>query len=258
MRIPRALDRLATHGRPLLPAAAWPALRLVASLGQEGPLVALPAFRRVLVLAPHPDDETIGPGGTVALLAAAGAAVRVAVLTDGEATPGTGLAGDEIARRRRAEAGRACARLGVDAPRFLGFRDGHLCDQVAELAGAIAGLVGEVAPEVIFLPWFGDGLADHRAPTDAIRRAGLPDQVMVWGYETWAPLPANRLVEISSVIECKQDAIAEHRTAHAAFDVGAMLSLNRYRSVHGLAGHGWAEAFLAAPADRYLALAGLR
>lgn len=238
-----------------MPDGAWPALRAVASLGGDGPLVGLPSLARALVLAPHPDDETIGPGGTVARLAASGTEVEVVILTDGEATPGTGLGMREVARRRRSEAVEACCRLGVGPPHFSGHPDGGLEQRVAELAGELGALVPGLAPEAVFLPWFGDGHPDHLAVTSALARAGLPDRVDVWAYETWTPLPANHLVDISPVIDLKRQALAAHRTASGAFDIEAMVGLNRYRSVHGLAGQGWAEAFLVAPAERYRSLA---
>ena len=58
-------------------------------------------------------------------------------------------------------------------------------------------------------------------------------------------LTANRIVDVTSVFDRVQQALAAHETAHLAFDVGAMLSLHRYRSVHGLNGRGYAEAYLA-------------
>jgi LmbE family N-acetylglucosaminyl deacetylase len=256
MPFPRPVDRWLTRRRRAVPDGAWPALRAAASLAGDGPLVGLPSLRRVLVLAPHPDDETIGAGGTLARLAAAGATVEVVVLTDGEATPGTGLEVAEAGRRRRQEAARACVHLGLAPPKFGGHPDGGLAQRQAELAGELGALVPDLAPQAVFLPWFGDGHPDHRAVSAALARTGLPDRVDVWAYETWAPLPANRVVDITPVVDLKRRALAAHVTAGAAFDLDAMIGLNRYRSVHGLAGRGWAEAFLVAPAPRYLALAG--
>ena len=252
MRIPRRLDRWISRRRVPAAPETW---SVVASLRADGPLVGLPALRRVLVLAPHPDDESIGAGGTLARLAEAGAEVEVVVLTDGERTPGTGLAPDEVGRRRRREATRACAVLGARPPRFLGLADESLPAQVAELAGRLGALVPELAPDALFLPWFGDGHPDHRAVTAAVERAGPVDPLDIWAYETWTPLPANRIVDITPVIDRKRTALAAHETAGAAFDLEAMVGLDRYRSVHGLAGHGWAEAFLVAPVSGYLSLA---
>ena len=123
------------------------------------------------------------------------------------------------------------------------------------LAAALAELVTRLAPDVLFVPWFADGHADHGACTRGLARAGLPSGLEVWGYETWTPLPANRIVDITGVVEAKEAALAAHETAYLAFDIGATLGLSRYRSVHGLMGRGYAEAFLAAPLARYLELA---
>jgi LmbE family N-acetylglucosaminyl deacetylase len=111
----------------------------------------------------------------------------------------------------------------------------------------------EGACEALFLPWFLDGHPDHQALSAALAMVTPPPSVDVWAYETWTPLPANRLVDITSVIETKRAAVAAHATAHLAFDVGATIGLNRWRSIHGLMGNGYAEAFMAGPVAEYLA-----
>ena len=77
--------------------------------------VAAPAGKRVLVLAPHPDDEMIGPGGTVILALDAGCAVRVLNLTSGGAD----------AARREGEAPRVAERVGF-AAEFVGQAEGKI------------------------------------------------------------------------------------------------------------------------------------
>jgi LmbE family N-acetylglucosaminyl deacetylase len=225
--------------KPLVPDAAWPVLSTLRSFAGDGPIVGVPGFRRVLAVAAHPDDESVGCGGLLALLADAGAEVHMCFATDGEATIGAAAPPAEVGRRRRLEAEAACRVLGTRPPRFLGHPDGGLAD-AATLAGDIQHLVDELRPEVLLAPWELDGHPDHRA-----LHAALPTDVPVWGYETWTPLTPNRVVDISTVFARKEQALACYETAHLAFDVGAMLALNRYRSVHGLSGRGHAEAYLA-------------
>jgi LmbE family N-acetylglucosaminyl deacetylase len=208
----------------------------------------------VLVLAPHPDDESVGAGGTIRLLADAGANVVVLFATNGEATIGAPDEPEEVTSRRRSEAMAACRLLGA-SPRFLDHPDGGVAAAADALAAEIGAAVEELRPEAVFLPWFADGHPDHEACTVALSRAGIDPRVEVWAFETWTPLPANRLVDITPAIGAKRAAVAAHSTAHLAFDLGALLGLSRYRSVHGLMGQGYAEAFLAARADQYLALA---
>lgn len=255
MRIPRLLDAISSRVKLSITEEAWPAVRTVTSLRGTGPIVGVPSLRRAIVVAPHPDDETIGVGGTLSLLAEAGTAVTVVVLTNGEMTPGTGLSPAEVGRRRTVEAREACRRLGLGEPRFLALPDGGLAGATAEVVTCLRSMTAAIRPDALFLPWFGDGHPDHRAVTTALAGAAPPPNLVVWAYEVWSPLPANRLVEITSAMPRKEHALAAHVTAGQSFDLHAMLGLSRYRSVHGLAGHGFAEAFLVAGARRYLDLA---
>lgn len=242
MKLPRAVVRAVARAKPMVPASAWPVLTTLRSLAGDGPVVAQPSFRRVLALAAHPDDEAVGCGGLLALLADAGAEVHVCFATDGEGTIGADLPAAEVGRRRRAEAEAACRVLGTRPPRFLGHPDGHLAEHADALARDIQALVDELDPEVVIAPWELDGHPDHRAV-----HAAVPSTVPLWGYESWTPLPPGWVVDITSVFARKEAALACYETAHLAFDVGAMLALNRYRSVHGLMGRGHAEAYLVRP-----------
>ncbi len=91
-----------------MPADARRLARAARSLRGAEVVTGPPAFRRALVIAPHPDDETLGCGGTMALLADGGAAVTVLTVTDGEATRGSRLGPEETGQgaARRGRAGR--------------------------------------------------------------------------------------------------------------------------------------------------------
>ena len=119
MRVPRLLLRAMARAKPAIPEGLWPVLLTARSVLGDGPLVGLPAFRRVVVLSAHPDDESLGCGGTMALLAAAGAEVSLVIATDGEATHGSAQTGAQTAPRRRAAGGRAAGPPGA-APRRRG------------------------------------------------------------------------------------------------------------------------------------------
>jgi LmbE family N-acetylglucosaminyl deacetylase len=185
--------------------------------------------------------------------------VTVVVATDGDASPAGGLERAEVARRRRAEAAQACAVLGVSEVRHLALADGALGrpDVAVELRRRLREIIADARPEAVFTPWFGDGHPDHRATSEAVATVVAAHDAgpAVWAYETWTPLAPNRLVDISAAFARKQTAVEAHATARLAFDLGALLALNRYRSAHGLAGNGHAEAFLALSADEYAALA---
>jgi LmbE family N-acetylglucosaminyl deacetylase len=135
------------------------------------------ADRSALVLAPHPDDETIGCGATIARKAASGTRVRVVVATDG---------GDP---RRRNECAVACRNLGLgeDDVSFLGLPDGALADHGPELEAMLHPVVQETAADDLFVPSAIDAHADHRALAAAVDRLRprLASRMQVLAYPIW-------------------------------------------------------------------------
>ena len=142
-------------------------------------------FRRVLVIAPHPDDEVLGAGGTLARLSDADAEVVVGIVTKG-APP---LFAETAAERVRSEAQAAHAHLGVARTVFLNQPAARL-DEVPHhrLNQAVAELVREVAPDTLLLPFVGDIHLDHQltflSGMVAARphRVGYPGRILC--YET--------------------------------------------------------------------------
>jgi LmbE family N-acetylglucosaminyl deacetylase len=254
VRLPRPMVRLIARGKPLVPKALWPVLNTVASSRGSGPLVADPSRARTLVLCAHPDDE-LACAGTIALLTAAGAEVRVVYATRGDGTRGSPLKAEETGRRRSAESVTACGALGVGDVQFWEFADGTLPSLGDDLVGAVFSAVESWKPERVLVPWFLDGHADHQALSQALTAAALSPSLEVWAYEWWTPLMPNRLVDVTSVWSQKEKAAASHVTAALAFDVTAWLGLSRWRSLHGLHGEGYGEAFLVLPLSEYRTLA---
>jgi LmbE family N-acetylglucosaminyl deacetylase len=255
VRLSPTVVRLLARGKPHVPLPLWPVLHTLASAGGTAPLVADPEPVPTLVVCAHPDDE-LGCAGTLALLAAAGTRLRVVYATDGGATRGSPHPAAVTEDLRREEARRACAALGLpEAPVTWGLPDGRLPDHAPRLAELLRREVAEFGPARVLVPWFLDGHADHRAVSAAVVDADLPAGLEVWGFECWTPLTANRLVDVTATWPRKQAAAACHVTAALAFDLEASLALSRWRSLSGLQGRGYGEAFLALPADAYRGLA---
>jgi LmbE family N-acetylglucosaminyl deacetylase len=186
----------------------------------------------VVVVAPHPDDETLGCGGVLALLAGERASVHVAFVTDGTAShPGHPVVTpSEMAARRVAEARVATRVLGIasDNLTFLGARDGTLSHldqgEFEEIAGGIAGILRRFAPGLMLLPCRHDGSSEHDAAftitQEALEQAGLKPRILeypVWSW--WNPLlligplfTCRRIwrVDIRGVLDVKARALSSY------------------------------------------------
>lgn len=138
-----------------------------------------------LVLAPHPDDEVLGPGGTVARLVSEGATAHVVVVTRGQPP----LFTSEQVQRTRSEADRAHEVLGVASAEFLDFPAAALdVTPHAELNRAIEDTLVRLQPELLFVPFNGDMHRDHREVFDsamvAARPGGPATPKAIYAYET--------------------------------------------------------------------------
>jgi len=204
----------------------------------------------VLVLAPHPDDETFGCGGTIRMLTESGVAVDVAFLTRGELGLETGAAASPAASRQLAEvrsqeARAACNVLGVRNVVFLGGHDTRLADQ-PELGAAIADLLEKEGYQRVFCPWPHDAHDDHRATFAFLRGAVMQNQgtTSFWLYEVWKPLPANTFVPIDGTMEAKRRAMEEYRSQSSQLNYReGFAGLAAYRSLF-CPSSSYAEAFL--------------
>jgi len=212
----------------------------------------------VLVIAPHPDDEVLGVGGTIARLAAAGRPVHVAIVTRGMPPQFT----DEQIAKVRAEASAAHARLGVTQTHWLDLPAARL-DQVphSETNAAVGRVVAEVAPELLFVPHPGDMHLDHFYTFVSSLVASRPHQqdypATLLAYETvsetnWNAAyltPAfvpNVFVDITDHIEAKLAAFGCFASqVKAAPHERSMETLRALATLRGATVHrGAAEAFV--------------
>ena len=211
---------------------------------------------RVVVFAPHPDDEVIGCGGTIAAHVNAADTVSIVYLTSGEAGS-LNVLPDEVRVIREAEARQGAERLGVKDLVFLRFPDGYL-DFSPDLLHTLVKLIREKKPDAVYLPHAQEGPRDHRVTyelvLEAVRRAGGPwfqdcgaepwPVKYVLAYEVWTPIVSPTYYkDITPWIDLKTAALRCHasQVSGIAYDE-AVRCLNRYRGI--LSGVGeYCEAF---------------
>jgi LmbE family N-acetylglucosaminyl deacetylase len=172
-----ALNRIDRPGTTEQTWASWPGLQRLTVLRPA-------AWRSVVVVAAHPDDEVLGVGGTMAILAAAGIRLRLIAITDGAASH-PGLRDDRGIGARVRESAAALDRLGAGRTEVvrLGLPDTGLADHEQELSDILAEQCAGF--EVCLAPWEGDAHADHEAAGRAARRAGQQAGQTVLTYPVW-------------------------------------------------------------------------
>ncbi len=205
-----------------------------------------PPGERILVFAPHPDDEVIGCGGALARHHDAGHHSVVAFMTDGrQGHQFTDLRGDALVATRRAEAQEAARRLGIGECVFLDNPDSRLwtCRGARRQATE---LLANVGPDVVYLPAFTDTHIDHLHTFLAVADAATDHHphTLYLLFETWSPLVANCAIEID--MERKLHALRAHASQLGrpeAF-LAAVRGLASYRAVTCLLETGsYAESF---------------
>jgi LmbE family N-acetylglucosaminyl deacetylase len=135
------------------------------AIAQQAPVGVQPGT--VLVIAPHPDDETLGCGGLIAKRVAEGRRVVIAVVTDGRALfrrfGVTEPSESEVRVMRHDETLRAVKILGVSTRdvTFLDFENEKLADERAEALKAIVSLLEGLRPSEVYLPSEFEGHREH-------------------------------------------------------------------------------------------------
>lgn len=212
-----------------------------------------------LAIAPHPDDEVLGPGGLLAQLAASGAAVRVLFLSDGGG--GVENVADRAAYRvrRHDEAARAAEILGLAGCDALDLPDGALSDHLDEIAVGIRRAILSQRPELLLVPSPLEASADHRAAFAALHRLLAPlraggataesalsefEDLRILVYEVNHPAFPDLLVDVSPQAEILERAMAAHESQSERHPYwNAALGLRRHRTLSLPPGVDLAEGY---------------
>ncbi|MFC4313395.1 PIG-L deacetylase family protein [Steroidobacter flavus] len=219
----------------------------------------------VLVVAAHPDDEVLGCGGTMALMAAAGHPVHVLMLADGESSRVAkvergAVAGQMEARNSAADA--ACAILGCASVEVLSLPDNRLDGvELLDIVKLIEQAVRKHSARIVFTHHAGDVNIDHRIVHDAVIAACRPqpgypvDELLFFEVPSsteWRP-PGSGLefnpswfVDISTTLDRKLAALDAYRSEMRPFpharSIEAVQALARWRGA--TVGATAAEAFM--------------
>ncbi|MFH1831192.1 MAG: PIG-L family deacetylase [bacterium] len=208
---------------------------------------------KVLVFAPHPDDDIIGCGGSIAKHRKNGHEVSVVYMTSGDAGDPSQFSKKEAARIREQEAINAEQILGVKKMYFLRNHDGALKYDQKNL-NKLIDLIRQEQPDIVYVPHCTEAHKDHvvtyKLVVEAVRIAAQEVKKKYSGvktifcYEVWTPLQkVSHSEDISKFMTLKLQALRQHisQLAIRKYDAGVK-GLNRYRGV--MNGRGkYCEAF---------------
>ena len=176
---------------------------------------------KILVVCAHPDDETLGLGGTIIKNIKKGAKVYVLAFTDGELS--REKVSDKKIKKRRDEFNKACNILGVHKTKFLDFKDQQLDNHLLmKLAKEIEIVIKEWKPNIVYTHFWGDMNQDHRQLFDATLIATRPspwsniNKILCyetpssteWGNENFCP---NLFIDIEKELPIKLKALKQYK-----------------------------------------------
>jgi len=211
----------------------------------------------VLVVSPHPDDDVIGAGGTMAMLARRGCSVFSLYVTDGRSSVfnNFGVPADTVFDVRQNESINALRTVGAMGGIFLKHESCQLENKNKRVVDEISEVIRYFMPAELYLPSTFERHLTHRLVTGltikALRRINgyCPK---LWGYNVWSGLlglPGTKTLDISDAIKIKQKAVRRHKSQiqYKAYDEG-ITGRNRYEAVfletHGKEAFKFAETFL--------------
>ncbi|OBF79814.1 GlcNAc-PI de-N-acetylase [Mycobacterium sp. 852002-51163_SCH5372311] len=188
----------------------------------------LPAWRSVLAVVAHPDDESFGLGAILSAFAEQGAELAVLCLSQGEASTLQGVAGD-LSEIRAQELAAAATELGVGTVELLSYPDGRLADTPAdELADPVVDLAKRLGADglLVFDPTGVTGHPDHRQATAAAQSAAARTGLQVLGWT----LPAGVADSLNTEYHAEF-------SGHAAADIDLVVSVDRRRQCQAVRRH---------------------
>lgn len=217
-----------------------------------------PRGSRIIIFAPHQDDEIVGAGGILLKSHRAGKAIRCVYLTDGCSQ----------IRRRRAEALEVWKRLNGTAPEFLGMPCKRP-DIDEAYVSKVRRILEDERPDTVFVPFMLDPPADHRKTCAIVAAAahglGAPGAIEVWQYQIASMASPNVVVDITGVVEAKRELNELWKSQNEVFDyahlaygrdiANSMYLKGREAGKHRRSPRAYAELFFVTSLPEYLDLA---
>ena len=208
---------------------------------------SLPKNKKIIVLAPHPDDEIIGPGGSLIEASKNLCKVEIIYLTSGKECE---------KEEREKELKKVCDNLN-----FSYYIIGGVANKALIGSNKIINILINSRPDIIFIPFFLDDNIDHKKTNTLFyeicssENKFISHKLEVWSYQVYNPLIVNKVIDISANIKKKEKLIRFYKSQFKSRDwAHYSLGMNAWNSrfLNKREGKGWAECFFVQTLAEYL------
>lgn len=188
---------------------------------------------RILVLAPHQDDEMLGCGCFIQQALRQGNKVKCVFMTDGSKSP-SDVDESTLIKTRKAEALKVAEKLKMELPEFLDMEDGALDNNDIEASNKIINIIKKFQPNIIMVPYFLDGHKDHCAVSGIFIKAMELMQLnaRLFAYEINSPISVygiTHYVDCTNLMNCKREALKIYESQTMSFE--SILLMNKLNGI---------------------------
>lgn len=174
-------------------------------------------FRKILVLAPHQDDESIGAGGFLSIMKEKNCAIKVIFTTDGS-QQSTGCSVEDSKEIRRLEAIQALKNITTDIE-YLNISNLNP-EFTIKILKELNNTIASFQPDIVLLPWLLDFPIKHRQLNHALFLANNLNKhslFEIWSYQVHNSIFANVFVNITTMIKTKKEMLSCYRSQNEKF-----------------------------------------
>jgi LmbE family N-acetylglucosaminyl deacetylase len=208
--------------------------------------IKVPSNKRILVMAPHPDDEILGAAGLIINGKNNNCHVTVIYLTSG-----SNIDSDT----REKEARSVCDKANIDSIYFLHIEDGDI-GSIDINTTDLQKIIDFCDPDIVSLPFIFDEHDDHVHTNKLISQVFFKNSKKVdfWAYQIYSSMPANVIIDMTSIIEQKFDLMSMYKSQLNDFDfINWNKGLNAWNSRYLKSKKSkYAEQYFVVPFDQYI------
>tara|TARA_B100000586_G_scaffold78931_1_gene55558 strand:- start:765 stop:1571 length:807 start_codon:yes stop_codon:yes gene_type:complete len=206
--------------------------------------IEIPQNKNILVISPHPDDETLGCGGLLIQASKNDCNIHILCLSSGS---------KDESKTREEELRKASNYLGANGITFLRLTDGNIGNEIIG-KNILNNLKTEFNPDITLIPFILDGHDDHRDANKLLLELDNSYKNEIWCYQVYSNIIANSYCDITHVVEQKYKAMESYSSQLKFFDyINWNKGLNAWNSrLSFKKNHKYLESYFIIPSEHYI------